>query len=90
MTLFAICYIPQILDILKTGNVSGISLWLWIIIVAAYIAALIYAIWLKTFILIVGYAFGLTLSSVILVLVVYYGKHGKQEVRKASRKNNKL
>ena len=77
MTLFAFCYIPQIISIIRTKNVSGISLWLWIIIVIAYIAALLYAIWLKALILIIGYIVGLTLSFVILVLVVYHGKYGK-------------
>ncbi|PIU42458.1 MAG: hypothetical protein COS99_00145, partial [Candidatus Omnitrophica bacterium CG07_land_8_20_14_0_80_42_15] len=35
--LFTFCFIPQIIAILKTKNVSGISLWLWVFVVLGYL-----------------------------------------------------
>lgn len=71
-TLFALCFIPQIVAILKTKNVSGISVGLWIILIGGYITGLIYVIGLKEVILIISYSVGLVLALWSLGLIVYY------------------
>ena len=72
MTLFALCFIPQIIAILKTKNVSGISLGLWIILIGGYITGLIYVISLKEVILVISYSVGLVLTLWSVGLIVYY------------------
>jgi len=75
MLLFAFCFIPQIVSIVRTKNVSGISLWLWIMVVTGYAAGLIYATDLKDLIVIATYWIGFILSSLTLGLVVYYKRN---------------
>ena len=74
MILFTSCFIPQIIVILKTGNVSGISVWLWIMVVGGYTTGLFYVIWRKEPILAVSYAVGLVLALLTLALVFHYGR----------------
>jgi len=76
MLLFTFCFIPQIISILKTKNVSGLNLWLWIMVVAGHAAGLVYAVWLKVPILIATYSIGFSLSLWTLILVVYYRTKG--------------
>jgi len=71
MVLFTSCFIPQIIAILKTGNVSGISVWLWIMVVLGYITGLFYVIWREEPILAISYAIGLILALLTLALVLY-------------------
>ena len=72
MILFTSCFIPQIIAILKTGNVSGISVWLWIMVVGGYITGLFYVIRRKEPVLAVSYAIGLVLALFTLALVFHY------------------
>ena len=71
MLLFTLCFVPQIIAILKTKNVSGISLWLWIMVVIGYVTGLFYVMSLKAPILIATYSIGLILSLSTLILVIY-------------------
>lgn len=72
MSFFTFCFIPQIVMIIRTKNVSGISLWLWIMVVTAYATGIVYVISLKTDILIVSYSVGFILSLFTTFLLVYY------------------
>lgn len=72
MLLFAFCFIPQIIAILKTKNVSGISLWLWIMVVTGYATGLVYTIYIKDPIVIATYLIGLILSLITMILVIRY------------------
>jgi len=71
MLLFTFCFIPQIIAILKTKNVSGLSLSLWVMVVSGHAAGLVYAVWLKVPILIATYLIGFTLALWTLGLVIY-------------------
>jgi len=82
--LFTFCFIPQIVSILKTKNVSGLSLWLWIMVVLGHLTALIYCIYIRDLILIVSYLMGLILSSLTLILVIYYGAKEELEAKRFS------
>ena len=79
MLLFTFCFIPQIVRILKTKNVSGLSLWAWIMVVAGYTAGLFYVASLRVPILIASYSLGLILSLLTLILVTYYKTRGVKE-----------
>jgi len=67
---FTSCFIPQIISILKTRNISGISIWLWILVIAGYVTGLLYVASLKVAILIVSYSIGLTLSLLTTILII--------------------
>ena len=73
-TLFMCCYIPQIVAILRTKNVSGISVAMWVIVTAGFTTGLVYVIFREEPVLIVSHAVGLILSLLTLGLVVYHGK----------------
>lgn len=78
LILFTTCYIPQIIVILRAENISGISVWLWIMVVAGYMAGFFYVIWLKEPVLVINYAIGFMLALITLFLVVYHKKQKKQ------------
>jgi len=69
---FSVCYIPQIVAILRTKNVSGISVWMWIIAVAGFITGLLYVVWREDPVLVATYTVGLILAATTLLLVLYY------------------
>ena len=72
MVLFSFAYVPQIIAILRTKNVSGISLWLWIMVVSGYVTGLVYVIHLKDPIVVATYFVGLFLAAITTCLVIYY------------------
>ena len=74
MILFVTCYIPQIVAILKTKCVAGISVGMWTLCVIGCILGLIYVIWLKAIIIIINYIISLILSLWTLALIFYYRK----------------
>ena len=74
MILFIACYIPQIVAILKTKCVDGISIGMWALCVIGFIIGLAYVIWLKAIVLIINYVIALFLSLWTLVLILYYRK----------------
>lgn len=77
LLLFAFCFVPQIIAIIRTKNVSGLSLWLWIMVVLGHACGLIYVIYLKDVIIIISYSIGLVLSFTTLVLIIYHRYCGK-------------
>lgn len=72
MLLFSLCFIPQIIAIVRTKNVSGISLWLWVMVVAGYATGLVYMIYVRDPIVIATYLIGLILALLTLSLVIRY------------------
>ncbi len=74
MILFTACYIPQIIVIIRTKNVSGISTWLWIMVMGGFIFGIFYVIWREEPVLVVSYSIGFILSLITLTLVVYHRK----------------
>lgn len=72
MLLFTFCFIPQIVKILRTKEVVGISIWLWLMVVAGYIFGLLYVVTLKNIILVATYTIGLILSLLTTTLVIFY------------------
>ncbi|MFC1667629.1 SemiSWEET family transporter [Candidatus Omnitrophota bacterium] len=72
MLLFAFCFVPQIISILKTKNVSGISLGLWIMVVVGHLTGLFYVVSVKAPILIATYSMGFILSLTTMILVIFY------------------
>jgi lipid-A-disaccharide synthase-like uncharacterized protein len=71
---FTFSFIPQIITTLKTKNVVGISVWLWVMITAGHVAGLIYVFSLREPLLIGSYAIGLMLSLLTLGITVRYKK----------------
>lgn len=78
MVLFSFAFVPQIIAILSTKNVSGISLWLWIMVVSGYITGLVYMLHIKDPIAIVTYLVGLFLASITTSLVIYYRRKKRE------------
>ncbi len=76
MVLFISCFIPQIIRILQTKNVSGISIRYWVILVTGYVTGMLYVIPLKAPILITTYSIGLVLACYTLYLVIKYSADG--------------
>lgn len=72
MLLFTFCFIPQVIKILKTKDVAGISLWLWLMVVAGYITGILYVVSLGNTILIATYSIGLAFALLTTGLVVFY------------------
>lgn len=72
MGLFVTCFIPQIIFLLKTKIIAGISISLWVMVVVGYLTGLIYVISLKDMILIGTYSVGLILSGITLWLILFY------------------
>ena len=72
MALFSFAFVPQIISIARTKNVSGISLWLWIMVIGGYITGLAYMLHIKDQIAIVTYLVGLFLAAITTSLVIYY------------------
>ena len=72
MGLFVTCFIPQIICLLRTKIIAGISIGLWVMVVVGYLTGLIYVISLKDAILIGTYSAGLILSGITLCLILFY------------------
>ncbi|MFC1666539.1 lipid-A-disaccharide synthase N-terminal domain-containing protein [Candidatus Omnitrophota bacterium] len=72
VVLFTFCFVPQIISIIKTKNVSGLSVGLWIMVVAGHGTGLVYVMLLKDLILISSYSIGFISSLLILLLIFRY------------------
>lgn len=74
MLLFVLCFLPQIVKTVKTRDVSGLSLGLWIMVVTGYLTGLIYVCSVRDGVLIATYFAGLWLSVIELGLIFFYKK----------------
>jgi len=69
-----IFYIPQIIKILKSHDVSGLALPSWFILAIALLCYLIYSIWRHDLVFTVGNAAGMVQSLSMIVLMLRYRK----------------
>ncbi len=72
--LFSFCFVPQVVKILRTKEVLGISVVMWWVVAIAHLTGFLYVVSLKEIILIISYGTGLVFSTSTLVLVIYYRK----------------
>lgn len=64
--LFGISYIPQLCQTIKSRSVEGVNLTMWIVTWLAYLCGLIYALTISKTPLIVGYGYGLLITTIFL------------------------
>ena len=69
-----IFYIPQIIKILRSHDVSGLALPSWFILAIALLCYLIYSVWRHDLVFTVGNAAGMVQSLVMIVLMLRYRK----------------
>ena len=61
---------PQLIRIIVTGEVLGISVWTYTFLVLALVCYLLHAIYIKSKVFIVAQSVNLVINSIILVYVV--------------------
>jgi uncharacterized protein with PQ loop repeat len=69
-----IFYIPQIIKILRSHDVSGLALPSWFILAIALLCYLIYSVWRHDLVFTVGNAAGMVQSLLMIVLMLRYRK----------------
>ena len=69
-----IFYIPQIIKILKSHDVSGLALPSWFILAVALLCYLIYSVWRHDLVFTVVNAAGMVQSLSMIVLMLRYRK----------------
>jgi uncharacterized protein with PQ loop repeat len=67
-------YIPQIIKILRSHDVSGLALPSWFILAIALLCYLIYSVWRHDLVFTVGNAAGMVQSLFMIVLIMRYRK----------------
>ncbi len=72
--LFQVFYVPQVVKVVRSRDASGLSLPSWIILWVALLLYLVYSIYRSDPVFTVGNAAGLAQASVMLVLILRYGK----------------
>ncbi len=77
-TLFTSMLIPQILKTIKTKSTKGVSLALFVVYLLANIVALIYAVLINQYPLMIKYNLAIIISIFYLTIyIVYYAKERK-------------
>jgi len=76
-----IFYLPQIIKILRSHDVSGLALPSWFILAIALLCYLIYSIWRHDLVFTVGNAAGMVQSSSMIVLMLKYGKSQRMKAK---------
>jgi uncharacterized protein with PQ loop repeat len=69
-----IFYIPQIIKIVRSHDISGLALPSWFILTIALLCYLIYSVWRHDLVFTVGNAAGMVQSISMIVLIMRYGK----------------
>jgi uncharacterized protein with PQ loop repeat len=69
-----IFYIPQIVKIVRSHDVSGLALPSWFILTVALLCYLIYSIWRHDLVFTVGNAAGMVQSLSMVALIMRYRK----------------
>ncbi len=69
-----IFYIPQIIKIVRSHDISGLALPSWFILTIALLCYLIYSVWRHDLVFTVGNAAGMVQSLSMIVLLMRYGK----------------
>jgi uncharacterized protein with PQ loop repeat len=76
-----IFYIPQIIKILRSHDVSGLALPSWFILAIALICYLVYSIWRHDLVFTVGNAAGTVQSLFMIALMLKYGKSQRMKAK---------
>ena len=76
-----IFYIPQIIKILRSHDVSGLALPSWFILAIALICYLVYSIWRHDIVFTVGNAAGTVQSLFMIALMLKYGKSQRMKAK---------
>jgi uncharacterized protein with PQ loop repeat len=76
-----IFYIPQIIKILRSHDVSGLALPSWFILAIALICYLVYSIWRHDLVFTVGNAAGTVQSLSMIALMLKYGKSQRMKAK---------
>jgi MtN3 and saliva related transmembrane protein len=63
-------FLPQVIKTIKTGDTSGISLWMYSMFVCGIFLWLIYTIYLENLTMIIANSITLFLSSIVLVIKI--------------------
>jgi len=87
--LFSCITIPQFIKTIKTKDITGVSIWQYILFIIANMVALIYAMMISQYPLIIKYilAIGLTFPYIFLYYRIKYEQRIRQS-NKSSKKNN--
>ena len=67
-------YIPQVVKILRSQDVSGLALTSWLVLAMALALLLVYSIWRHDSVFIAGNSMGLVQSSFMIGLILKYNK----------------
>ncbi len=70
-TLTTIAFVPQVLQILRTGNVDGISIYMYMILVSGIALWFTYGIVLKDIPIMLANGITLVLTTTVLGLTIY-------------------
>jgi uncharacterized protein with PQ loop repeat len=74
LALTQIFYIPQIIKILRSHDVSGLALPSWFILALALLCYIVYSIWRHDIVFTVGNIVGVVQSLSMIVLILRYRK----------------
>ncbi len=72
-------YMPQIIKIIRSHDVSGLALPSWFILATALFCYFIYSIWRHDLVFTVGNAAGTTQSLLMIALILWYRKRQPPE-----------
>ena len=75
--LFSVMIIPQIIKTIKSRDTKGVSLLLFIIYLVANIIAIIYALLINQYPLIIKYAIAIVTTVFYIGIFFYYWKNSK-------------
>lgn len=73
--LFTICYVPQIVKTIRTRNIDGVSIWMFIVQFIGNIIALVYATLISQPPIIFKYAAALVLLAIVFVTLLFVWIH---------------
>jgi MtN3 and saliva related transmembrane protein len=76
--LFTIMLIPQIFKTIKSRNVKGVSLLLFVTYLVANIIALIYAYLISQEPLIIKYYFGIITAEIYIIIFIWFYKKNRK------------
>ena len=78
-----IFYIPQIIKILRSHDVSGLALPSWFILAIALLFYLIYSVWRHDLVFTVGNAAGMVQSLSMIVLILRFRR--RQKIKESAK-----
>lgn len=76
--LFSLMIFPQMIKTIKSKDTKGVSLWLFLVFLAANIIALVYAFLINQFPLILKYEIAILETLIYIIIFVYYSARQKR------------